>query len=296
MEFNNLESSRDLVPGHCYPRRGISWRGIFAGIVTALVIEALLNLLGLGIGLVSFTPDKDVAVGIGIGSAIWLIIVSIIALFVAGWVAAIASGRVLKTVCAMQGFITWGLASLIVFFTMTSTMGAIVGGITSLAGSGLKSAGNAVLNKKENDKATNIPSLSSLQARLKPGTSYDKMADDIKPAIEAYAAADNDQEKNDARQALSMAIAQNTDLTSQEANQKVADLEQSYNKMKDKAKEAARKTSRVMGIALIITFFSFLLGAIAAVLGGITGSRNCSAEDKGERDSNISSSHSRNRL
>ncbi len=296
MEFNNLESSRGSATGCLHLHRKISWSGIFAGIVTALVVEALLNLFGLGVGLVSFTPNKEVAAGIGIGSGIWMILVSIIALFLAGWIASTASCRSRKRIGALQGFITWGLSSLIVLFLMTSTIGAILGGVTSLAGKGLKNAGNAALSQKDSFNVDNIPGLSSLQSKLKSGSSYDKLLSDIKPPVEAYATADNDQEKSDARQALSTAISQNTDLTPEEANQKVTDMEQSYQKVKDKAKQAAKTTSHVLGIAFITTFFSFLLSAIAAILGGIIGSKNRHIEDRDERGSNLQSPHSRNPL
>jgi len=55
MNFNNLEDNRVLATD-CWTHRRISWRGILAGTVTALILEALLNILGLGIGLVSFCP------------------------------------------------------------------------------------------------------------------------------------------------------------------------------------------------------------------------------------------------
>lgn len=283
MNYNNLEGNK-VASADCWPHRKISWRGILAGTVTALILEALLNILGLGIGLVSFVPDKEIATGIGIGSAIWLILVSIISLFVAGWVAAISSGKIFNKVGALQGFVTWGLSSLIVLFMITTTGSAILGGASTLIGKGFKSAENMAMNKKSKDKTLRISGLYPLQERLKPGISNEKMVDDVTDTVKAYAAADNDQEKKDARQHLSWVISQNTDLTPQEVEQKTADVEASYEKMKEKAKEAIKTTTNVAGSIAIIVFFSFLLGAIAAIVGGIVGAaKNRCIEARKER-------------
>jgi len=211
--------------------------------------------------------------------------VSIIALFIAGWVAAISSAKIVNKTGALQGFMTWGLSSLIVLFMITTTGGAILGGASTLIAKGFKSAGNMAMTKKNKERVIRIPGLYPLQERLKPGVANEKMVDDIADTVKAYSTADNDQEKKDARQHLSWIITQNTDLTPQETNQKIADIEASYEKMKEKAKEAIKTTTNVAGSIAIIVFFSFLLGAIAAIVGGIVGAaKNRCIEARKERD------------
>lgn len=67
----------------------ISWCAVFAGVLVAIVTQMLLTLLGIGIGLGTIDPvqERNPAAGLGIGSAIWYIISSLLSLFLGGWVA-----------------------------------------------------------------------------------------------------------------------------------------------------------------------------------------------------------------
>ncbi len=272
MNFNSLENSK--VSGmQSWQYKRISWAAILAGVITALVVEALLNLLGLGINLISFIPDKEVLTGLGIGSIIWLIIVSIIALFIAGWVSGLASGKHTNISGALQGFITWAMSSLIVLLFMATTTGVIVGGVTSLLARGLKSAGELTLNQKDNIDFLKLPGINTMQQRLKPGISKEKIFNDVTEAAQSYVTADNDQEKANARQSLSSIISENTDLSPQESEQKITYIEQKYQKVKEQAEKQSKKISSFIGGAAIAAFCSFLLSAIAGIMGGIIGCR-----------------------
>ncbi len=74
--------------------RRISWAAIFAGLVVAIVIEMVLSVLGISIGATVVNPmsDSTTARNLGIGEAIWFLVVSIISLFIGGWVAGRSSG------------------------------------------------------------------------------------------------------------------------------------------------------------------------------------------------------------
>lgn len=124
----------------------ISWSAIFAGVLIAIVVQLLLSLLGVGIGLGTIDPveEQNPTAGLGIGSAIWYIVSSLISLFVGGWVA----GRLASTPRLFDGIIhgvlTWCLVTLLTIYFLTTTIGSILGGVGRLVGSVARTAGSAV--------------------------------------------------------------------------------------------------------------------------------------------------------
>lgn len=125
----------------------ISWGAVFAGLVVALAIQLLLTLLGVGIGASTIHPvsgDSATAAGLGIGSAVWFLITTLLALFAAGWVAGRLAGipRVIDS--GLHGILVWGLTALVTMYLLTTAIGTVLGGATSLFGSALGLAGAGV--------------------------------------------------------------------------------------------------------------------------------------------------------
>ncbi len=81
----------------------ISWSAILAGVVLAMVVSLLLNLLGTAIGSASIDPmqEADPLSGIGTGAGIWVVVSSVISLFVGGW----AAGRLAQREGAFHGLL-----------------------------------------------------------------------------------------------------------------------------------------------------------------------------------------------
>jgi hypothetical protein len=139
-----------LSDPHSYSQPGflkrISWSAVFAGVLIALVVQMLLTLLGLGIGLstIDAVEEQKPAAGLGIGSAIWYIISSLIALFIGGWI----SGRLASAPRLFDGIIhgvlTWCLVTLLTIYFLTTTVGSIIGGAGKMLGGIVRSAGSAV--------------------------------------------------------------------------------------------------------------------------------------------------------
>ena len=122
----------------------ISWGSVIAGVLIAIVIQIALSLLGIGIGLSTVDPktEQNPTAGLGIGTAIWYIVTSLVALFAGGWIA----GRLAPTRRLFDGIIhgilAWSLVTLLTLYFLTTTIGSILGGVGKLVGNTMSVVGN----------------------------------------------------------------------------------------------------------------------------------------------------------
>ncbi len=121
----------------------ISWNAIFAGVIIALTVASLLNLLGLGLGLTAFTANTDVAATIGIGSIIWLIFSGIVAMLIGGWVAGALADIAQPAEGILHGLVTWALATLFTFMLMATATGVLISGTVNIIGQGISGVATA---------------------------------------------------------------------------------------------------------------------------------------------------------
>ncbi|MFD2935071.1 hypothetical protein [Spirosoma flavum] len=124
----------------------ISWSAVFAGVLVAIVTQMLLTLLGLGIGLGTIDPlqERNPTAGLGIGSAIWYIISSLLSLFVGGWIAGRLASAPRLFDGIIHGVLTWCLVTLLTIYLLTTTLGSLIGGAGKLVGGLVSTAGSAV--------------------------------------------------------------------------------------------------------------------------------------------------------
>ena len=78
--------------------------------------------------------------GLGIGSLIWIVLSTIIAMYVGGWSAGRLSGVALKSDGLLHGAVTWAVSLLFAVVMVTSASGAVISGASSLLG-GMVSTG-----------------------------------------------------------------------------------------------------------------------------------------------------------
>lgn len=90
----------------------MKFKAVFAGWLVATATAGLLYVAGLALGFASFDAWNAAgsAKGIGIGTAVWMVITWIGALFVGGMFAAWFDGRNDDTSGALHGVTVWGLA------------------------------------------------------------------------------------------------------------------------------------------------------------------------------------------
>lgn len=120
----------------------VSWGAIIAGAVVATVVHFMLTLLGIGIGFTAFSPatDGDSFQTFGIGQLVWIVIASILSLFAGGWVAGRLAGILRGLDGAIHGFATWGVATILSLFLLTSAVGAVFNTVTNAVGQGIQIA------------------------------------------------------------------------------------------------------------------------------------------------------------
>lgn len=123
----------------------ISWSAVFAGVLVAIVTQMLLTLLGLGIGLGTIDPvtEKNPTAGLGVGSAVWYIISSLLSLFVGGWVAGRLASAPRPFDGIIHGVLTWCLVTLLTIYFLTTAIGSVIGGAGRLLGGIVSTAGSA---------------------------------------------------------------------------------------------------------------------------------------------------------
>lgn len=274
-----LEAGATLKHVH----RRISWSAVFGGAVLVISVQVLLSLLGAGIGLntvnvnAGTTPDGS---SFGIGAGLWWVISSCIALFVGGYATAWLSGNEIKFDGMLNGLVTWGIATLLTVYLLSSAIGGIVGGGFSALGSTASAVGGGI-----KDAAAPV------------ANSFGISPDVVQQQARAYLAPTNPDPASMSPQDAQKDVAQNLvtyaqggpdaaaakeriiDITAAQAKISRADAakkfddaqaktQQTIAATKQKARDAADASASAASKTAFSAFVDLLLGAIAAALGG----------------------------
>lgn len=121
--------------------RPFSWSAIVGGTVTALGVQIIFALLGVGVGAALGAPREAAtsespypALELGIGAVVWLVLSGIISFGAGGWVAGRMSGYLRTGTGAMHGVASWALAA-VLGAAITAAAGApVLGGAAAGAG------------------------------------------------------------------------------------------------------------------------------------------------------------------
>jgi hypothetical protein len=140
------ELAADIIPALPPSIRRISWGAVFAGLIVSVMVSLVLATLGMSIGLGAVNPmeESNPFSGLGMGAALWWVISSLIALFCGGWVAARMAGIPKRFDGALHGVLAWGLVTLLTFYFLGTTIGKLVGGVSSMVGQGMAAVGKGV--------------------------------------------------------------------------------------------------------------------------------------------------------
>jgi hypothetical protein len=122
----------------------VSWGALFAGFFFGFGIWMLLLALGAGIGFAAFDPrDLGQWQGLGIGFGIWGVVSGIVAMFLAGWLAARLSQADSKPAGTLHGAALWGFMIVAGLWIATMAVTRTAGAAAQAAGGAAEAAGQA---------------------------------------------------------------------------------------------------------------------------------------------------------
>ena len=267
----------------------LDWAAIFAGVVLALAVQFLLNLLGVGLGAAAFDPGSGDNPGPGtfsIASGIWFALSGIVSAFAGGYVASRLSGRSGTTTGAYHGLTCWAVTTLIVVYLLTTSVGALLGGALSGISSVVGGSGRTVSTVA----TTAAPALASaddpfadVEWQIREtigGNDPAAMRDAAVASIRSLVTSDETQAA-EARNRAADALARAQNIPPDQARARVEEYEQTYRTTVEdtrrRAADAADAAATVVSSGAFLGFFSLLLGAAAAWLGGWYGTRRLDA-------------------
>ena len=254
----------------------ISWGAVFAGVVVALVTQLILNMIGVGVGAATLDPgtgENPAASTFSIGAAIWWTVSGIIAAFAGGFAAGRLAGKPKESTAGWHGLTAWALTTLLVFYLLTTTVGALIGGVFSTVSGAVGGLGRTAATAAE----TAAPALAQandpfagIEQQVREATGGNDPAALRDAAVAAVRAAvtGNEQQAADARERAAQAISRAQNIPVEEARTRVQQYEEQYRQTAEQTKQKATEAADVAANAVSK---GALFGAIALILGGIAG-------------------------
>jgi hypothetical protein len=273
-------STRDDGP---HTHRRISWAAVFGGVILAVIVQLLLSALGAGIGFSTVNVNAGTTPGpgtMGIGAGIWWVISSCIAVFVGGYVAAWLAGIETRLDGMLHGLITWGLATLLTIYLLTSAVSSIIGGSVSAIGGAASAVGSGVSSAaKPLAQAAGVsPDMLQEEAKsfLQPSNpdpatmSAQDAQKEIATSLANYIQGGADAPA--AKERIINIMAAQMKVSHDEAAKRFDEAQAKLQKAKDQAFQEAKDAADASAAAASKTSFGafavMLLGGIAAAIGG----------------------------
>lgn len=248
----------------------LSWSAVFAGVVAALGIWALLYAFGLALGLSAINPDNpESAKPSGVFTGIWGVVVPLIALFAGGAVAGRGAGLIHRGGGALHGLVMWGLTTVLGAFFVGNLLTSALSGVVSV-GAGVARQGASLAGKAApttfDPNVVLGPVNQRLEAEGKPTVTADQLQAATKDVV-------NDAVRTGTlnRETLISALANNTSLSRADAEDLAGRIQQEWTGATQGAANTALEAADTTGKAFWGVFGALLLGLIAAVVGGVFG-------------------------
>jgi hypothetical protein len=261
----------------------ISWGAVIAGVAVALVVQLLLNMLGIGIGVATLDPmtgDSPEARTFSIIAGIWWTVCGIIAAFTGGYAAGRLAGRPKPETAGWHGLSAWAVSTLLVVGLMAATASTVVGGALNLVAGAAGGLGRTATTAAQ----TAIPTIAQttdpfagIEQSLRAATGGEDPAalrDAAIAAVRGVVTGDEAQAA-DARERAAQALARMQNISIDEARTRVGNYEQQYRQAVDRARQRAREAAdaatKIVSRAALFGFFALALGAVAGWFGGRAG-------------------------
>jgi len=270
----------------------ISWGAVFSGALVAITVGAMLNVLGAAIGATVLEPAapgaSPAASSLGIGAGVWLAVSNLIGLAVGGYVAARLSGTADGTDGILHGLSVWALSFLVSAVLLTN----VVSGTVRTAASGVSSLMSGIGSTVSSAAST---AGGAAAGQINPQAIVDRMQNALAGSGGNPAQMNSDQRRAEitqiltsratsggfeggSRDRLSQLVAAEYNVSPQEANNRITQLEQQAQQTANQATQTARNAADTAAdgaaTAAFFIFGAMLLGAVASVLGARAGTRN----------------------
>lgn len=247
-----------------------AWGAIIAGVVAALLVQLLLAVLGLGAGLASLPPGGQagrIVAGLPLAVAVWWVASGVIASFVGGLVAGRLCGSARRSTAAWHGFVAWCVTTLLIVWLLAPALGgplrAVQGALADLA----RPAGAGMTGSTDSAG----PGTLEMQVR---GLVNPNDAQAMQSAIVAYIRASVSGDGAAAaagRQRAVESLARVANISLDEAQNRLNQLQAQYQLAAQRAREAAQAARRDATRAALLAFAALVVGGIASILGGAAG-------------------------
>jgi hypothetical protein len=281
--FTKAVETTTRIEGGSHTHQRISWAAIFGGVILVVTVQLLLSMLGAGIGLGSVNTNGGTtpeASSFGMAAGIWWVVSSIIALAFGGYVSAWLAGIEIRWDGILHGLITWGIATLLTIYLLTSALGSLIGGGFSALGSAASVAGNGVKEAAQPlAQATGVsPDMLQQQAQayLQPANpdpatmSPQDAQKEVVTNLATYAKGGADAPAAKERVINIMAAQQHVsrDDAAKRFDETQVKVQQARDQAIRTAKNAADASAAAASKTSFAAFGNLLLGAIAAAVGG----------------------------
>jgi hypothetical protein len=262
----------------------VSWGAVFSGATIALVMQMILNMLGVGVGLSTLdvaSGDTPSAGTLSLGAGIWWVVSGIVAAAVGGYIAGRLSGKPSQSTTAYHGLIAWAVSTIIIVYLISSAASGLIGGTLSTASSVLGGAGKALGGSLETAVQTAAPSLNNMTDPMATienkvrsasgGQDPSAIRDAAVTAVRAALTGDPAQQAAATDKAAdALAKAQNipVDQAKTQVQQYQQQYKQTVDQAKEQAKQAADTTAKTVSRGALFGAIALLLGALAAFFAG----------------------------
>lgn len=319
---------RHVGPNDFYEKEAgfnLSQGSVFAGIVTFIALIITFSLINAALGFGQFEPTSpNPFEGVGTGQAIWTVVALILSFLGAGFVA----GATARRLGFMHGFLTWAGALIATVLMLVwiasaalSAAGNVAGSAANLAGDAISGVSSGVSSLTDNinidsgnidDFNANVEEIlqdtdvEELQPEYLSGQVDEAMSDITQAAQDLVVNPENSDQifqdlsdtltdrvdniaENIDRDAVASSVAENTDLTEQEAEEATQNIIDGYQEAAQGAREGiqnaqtqiqetqeeirvqAEEVSAQASRGSIWAFVGVILGAIISTLGGTLG-------------------------
>ncbi|MBA3397500.1 MAG: hypothetical protein H0T89_33055 [Deltaproteobacteria bacterium] len=279
------------------------WGAVLAGTVFAIGLWALLQTIGMGIGLAAVdTDDAGNLRGIGIGTGVWTLVAPLIAMFFGAMLAGRLANTREASVGAMHGGVLWALTSAVGLWATISIVTMVASGVTRAGGAALGAGSSAVSGALGAGTSADPLSALGIDEQDLLGPINERLQQQGKPRITAdglratlrSSAQRAVREGRFDRSLFEQELARNTALTRddvRELSQQISDrYDSAMGQARDqigeiggKAQTAALTAADATGKALLWGGLMFLLALGAAAGGGALGARISSRRDDDDR-------------